>query len=57
MVAAFVNPHDIMYSDANVPGEPPVQKPVTPSATPPPPPNSIYEKKWPLTLPASLAES
>ena len=57
MVAAFVNPHDIMYGDGNVPGEPVVQKPVTPSATPPPPPNSIYEKKWPLTLPASLQES
>lgn len=57
MVAAFVNPHDIMYGDGNIPGEPPVQKPVSPSATPPPPPNSIYEKKWPLTLPASLGES
>lgn len=57
MVAAFVNPHDIMYGDANVPGEPRVQKPVTPSATPPPPPNSIYEKKWPLTLAPSLSES
>ncbi|HEX3457617.1 MAG TPA: sulfatase-like hydrolase/transferase [Candidatus Baltobacteraceae bacterium] len=57
MVAAFVNPHDIMYGDANVPGEPAVQKPVTPAATPPPPPNSIYEKEWPLTLPASLQES
>jgi arylsulfatase A-like enzyme len=57
MVASFVNPHDIMYGDANVPGEPAVQKPVTPSATPPPPPNSMYEKKWPLTLPASLTES
>jgi len=57
MVASFVNPHDIMYGDGNVPGEPPVQKPVTADATPPPPPNSIYERKWPLTLPESLAES
>lgn len=56
MVAGFVNPHDIMYGDANVPGEPGVQKPATPSATLPPPPNSIYEKKWPLTLAPSLAE-
>lgn len=56
MVAAFVNPHDIMYGDGNIPGEAIVQKPVTPAATPPPPPNSIYEKKWPLTLPASLSE-
>ncbi|HTA40597.1 MAG TPA: sulfatase-like hydrolase/transferase, partial [Candidatus Acidoferrales bacterium] len=43
--------------DGNIPGQAPVQKPVTPGATPPPPPNSIYEKKWPLTLPASLQES
>ncbi len=57
MVASFVNPHDIMYGDGNVPGEPAVQKPVTAAATPPPPPNSIYERKWPLTLPESLAES
>lgn len=57
MVASFVNPHDIMYGDGNVPGEPAVQKPVTPTATPPPPPNSIYERKWALTLPESLAES
>jgi arylsulfatase A-like enzyme len=57
MVAGFVNPHDIMYGDANVPGEPVVQKGVTPSAIPPLPPNSIYEKKWPLTLASSLAES
>jgi arylsulfatase len=57
MVAAFVNPHDIMYGDGNVPGQPQVQKPVTPAATPPPPPNSIYEKRWSFTLPASLAES
>jgi arylsulfatase A-like enzyme len=57
MVASFVNPHDIMYGDGNVPGEPAVQKPVTAAATPPPPPNSIYERKWALTLPESLAES
>jgi arylsulfatase A-like enzyme len=57
MVASFVNPHDIMYGDGNVPGEPAVQKPVRPEATPPPPPNSIYEQKWALSLPESLAES
>jgi arylsulfatase len=57
MVASFVNPHDIMFGDGNVPGEPPVQKPISPMVTPPPPPNSIYEKKWSFTLPASLRES
>ncbi|HEY4432802.1 MAG TPA: sulfatase-like hydrolase/transferase, partial [Candidatus Cybelea sp.] len=57
MVASFVNPHDIMYGDGNVPGQPPVQIPVVPSAVPPPPQNSIYEKKWAFTLPESLDES
>jgi arylsulfatase A-like enzyme len=57
MVASFVNPHDIMYGDGNVPGQPPVQIPVVPSAIPPPPANSIYEKTWSFTLPASLDES
>jgi arylsulfatase A-like enzyme len=57
MVASFVNPHDIMYGDGNVPGQPEVQKPVVPFAIPPPPANSIYEKTWPFTLPASLDES
>jgi arylsulfatase len=57
MVASFVNPHDIMYGDGNVPGQPEVQKPVVPSAIPPPPANSIYERKWSFTLPASLDES
>jgi arylsulfatase A-like enzyme len=57
MVASFVNPHDVMYGDGNVPGQPEVQKPVVPSAIPPPPRNSIYEKNWAFTLPASLDES
>jgi arylsulfatase len=57
MVASFVNPHDIMFGDGNVPGQPLVQKPLVPEATPPPPPNSIYERKWSFTLPASLQES
>src|SRR5262249_53448940 len=34
-----------------------IQKPIAPEATPPPPPNSIYEKKWSFTLPASVQES
>ena len=57
MVASFVNPHDIMFGDGNIPGQPPVQKPLAPEATPAPPPNSIYEKKWSFTLPASVQES
>jgi arylsulfatase A-like enzyme len=57
MVASFVNPHDIMYGDGNVPGQPPVQIPVVPDAIPPPPASTIYEKSWSFTLPASLNES
>jgi arylsulfatase len=57
MVASFVNPHDIMWANANIPGQPEIQKPVVPSVTPPPPANSIYEKKWSFKLPPSLDES
>src|SRR5499433_147882 len=57
MVASFLNPHDIMFGNGNVPGQLPVQKPLLPYAAPPPPANSIYERKWSFTLPASLQES
>ena len=56
MVTGFLNPHDIMYADANVPGQPPVQIPVAPRATPPAPENAIYRRMWPFSLPASLSE-
>jgi arylsulfatase len=57
MVASFVNPHDIMFGDGNIPGQSPVQKAVVQQLIPPPPPDSIYEKKWSFALPASLQES
>ncbi len=57
MVASLVNPHDVMYANANVSGQSPVQKPVVPYAAPPPPQDSIYDKTWDFTLPASLRES
>jgi arylsulfatase A-like enzyme len=57
MVSSFLNPHDVMYTDANVPGQPQVQIPVTPQATPPLPRNAIYQRMWPFSLPASLSES
>ncbi|MBV8345315.1 MAG: sulfatase-like hydrolase/transferase [Candidatus Eremiobacteraeota bacterium] len=56
MVASLVNPHDIMYANANVAGQPAVQKAVVPFAAPPPPSDAIYEKTWDFTLPASVAE-
>ena len=57
MVASFVNPHDIMYGNANVPGEPAVETAVSPKALPPLPANAIYQKNWPLKLSPSLQES
>src|SRR6516162_4956165 len=57
MVASFLNPHDIMFGNGNVPGQPRVQKPIVPEAAPPPPANSIYERKWSFTLPSSVQES
>ena len=57
MVASFVNPHDIMFADANAPGQTPVQKPVAPMAAPPLPHDPIYEKHWTFSLPRSLEES
>jgi arylsulfatase len=56
MVTSLVNPHDIMYGNANVSGEE-VQQAVDPSLMPPPPSDSIYEKKWNFTLPESVGES
>ncbi|HZM09436.1 MAG TPA: sulfatase-like hydrolase/transferase [Candidatus Limnocylindrales bacterium] len=57
LVASFVNPHDVMYANANVPGQPPVQKAVTPRSIPPLPSDATYDRKWSFTFPASLQES
>jgi len=57
MVASFVNPHDIMFGNGNVPGHAPVQVAISPRVIPPPPDSSIYERKWSFTLPQSLQES
>ena len=57
MVASLVNPHDIMFGNGNVPGQSEVQKPVAPWLAPPPPANSIYDKKWSFKLPPSLDEA
>jgi len=46
MVVSFVNPHDIMYADANVPGTPQVQKAVVNDVLTAPPKNSLYSKRW-----------
>jgi len=57
MVTSFVNPHDIMFSDANVPGQAPVQKAIAPGILSPRPPSVTYERQWRFALPRSLQES
>ncbi|MGA7216568.1 MAG: sulfatase-like hydrolase/transferase [Terrimicrobiaceae bacterium] len=56
LVASFLNPHDIMYANANMPGEE-VQKGIAHGELTSPPNNSLYQKTWTFELPASLTES
>ncbi len=56
MVLSLLNPHDIMYTDANLPNSPIVQKAPAPVIFPPPN-NSIYAKQWQITLPSTLTDS
>jgi arylsulfatase len=57
LVLSFLNPHDIMYANANVPGMAPVQKAFSPLFMPPLPADVIYERQWEFTLAPSLGES
>jgi arylsulfatase len=57
LVLSFLNPHDIMFANANVPGMGPVQKPGVPVFMPPLPANALYERQWEFTLAPSLGES
>ena len=57
MIVSYLNPHDIMYADANVPGTPPVQKAVSPEAIVAPPNNSLYSKRWNTAPSPTLQES
>ncbi|MEO8401771.1 MAG: sulfatase-like hydrolase/transferase [Gammaproteobacteria bacterium] len=56
MVISLLNPHDIMYGDANLPNTPQIQVAALPVIFSPPA-NTIYQKKWKFALPASLDES
>lgn len=56
MVISLLNPHDIMYGDANIPNTVQAQVPKAPAIFPPPV-NSIYQKNWKFELPVSLDES
>lgn len=57
MVASFLNPHDIMYANANLPGQPPVQKALTNNLITPPPDNTIYQKTWSFSQVPGLTQS
>jgi arylsulfatase A-like enzyme len=57
MVMSLVNPHDIMFADANVPGKPAAQKPIGPGLIAPPPNSAIYERRWDFKLPPSFNEN
>ena len=56
MVVSFVNPHDIMYADTNVPGTPQVQKAVV-NGVLTAPKNSLYGKRWDTAPSPTLQES
>jgi arylsulfatase len=49
LVVSLINPHDIMYANANLPGEK-VQVSGVNSTLTPPPANTLYEKKWDFPL-------
>ncbi len=57
MVLSFLNPHDIMYANANVSSQSQVQKAIAPRLLPPIPDNALYKKQWSFSLAPSLHES
>jgi arylsulfatase len=57
MIVSYLNPHDIMYADANVPGTPQVQKAVSDEAIVTPPQNSLYTQRWNTAPSPTLLES
>jgi arylsulfatase len=57
LIMSYLNPHDIMYADANVPGTPQVQKAVSADAIVTPPHNSLYSQRWNTAPSPTLLES
>jgi arylsulfatase A-like enzyme len=57
MIVSYLNPHDIMYADANVPGTPQVQKAVSNGAIVAPPKNSLYSQRWNTAPSPTMQES
>ena len=56
LVASFLNPHDIMYANANLPGQPVIQKAMKDDLLTTPPSDTIYQKSWSFTPPPGLQE-
>ena len=57
MIVSFVNPHDIMFADANVPGTTQAQKSPLEGIITPPPRNALYSKRWDTAPSPTLQES
>lgn len=57
LVMSYLNPHDIMYADANVPGTPQVQKAISKEAIVTPPNNALYSQRWNTAPSPTLQES
>jgi arylsulfatase A-like enzyme len=57
MIVSFVNPHDIMYADANVPGTAQAQKADLNGVLTAPPRNSLYARHWNSVLSPTMQES
>lgn len=56
MVVSLLNPHDIMFADANIAGQPQAQQPVLPLISSAPA-DALYAKQWQFKLPQTLTES
>jgi len=57
MIVSFVNPHDIMYANANVPETPQVQRAVVNNVLTAPPRNSLYSRRWSTAPSPTIQES
>jgi len=56
MVVSLLNPHDIMYADANIPGREAAQQAQIPIIAPAPN-EALYAKQWHFNLPSTLNEA
>ncbi|PXX02235.1 arylsulfatase A-like enzyme [Mycolicibacterium moriokaense] len=57
LIMSYLNPHDIMYADANVAGTPQVQLAVSKEAIVTPPNNALYSRRWNTAPSPTLQES